>query len=55
MRNDIWNLILCNLRTSEATDADMGAMLSALNAADARLTSFATSSAWPRSGTACVA
>lgn len=37
LRRDIWNMILCNLRTSEATDADMGAMLSALNAAEARL------------------
>ena len=37
MRKDIWNLILCNLRTSEASDADMGAMLSALNAAESRM------------------
>jgi N-methylhydantoinase B len=37
MRKDIWNLILCNMRTPETTDADMGAMLSALNGAHARL------------------
>ena len=38
MRKDVWNFILTNLRTPEATDADMGAMVSALNAAESRLT-----------------
>jgi N-methylhydantoinase B len=38
MRKDIWNLILSNLRTPEATDGDLGAMVSALSAAESRLT-----------------
>jgi len=37
MRRDLWNMILTNVRTPEAMDADMGAMVSALNTADARL------------------
>jgi N-methylhydantoinase B len=38
MRQDVWNLILSNVRTPEAMGADMGAMVSALNVADTRLT-----------------
>ena len=33
MRNDVWDLILSNLRTPLAQRGDMGAMLSALNGA----------------------
>ena len=36
-REDIWNLILSNLRTPTAQRGDMGAMLSALNRAEPRL------------------
>lgn len=38
MRKDVWNFILTNVRTAEATDADMGALVSALNVAELRLT-----------------
>ena len=37
MRNDVWDLILSNLRTPLAQRGDMGAMLSALNGAEPRL------------------
>jgi N-methylhydantoinase B len=40
MRKDVWNLILSNVRTPEAMGADMGAMVSALSVADARLTAL---------------
>ena len=38
MREDIWDFVLCNVRTPEATRADMGAMFSALNTAEDRMT-----------------
>ena len=38
MREDIWEFVVCNVRTPEATRADMGAMFSALDAAVPRLT-----------------
>ena len=37
MRNDVWDLILSNLRTPLAQRGDMGAMLSALNRAERRM------------------
>ena len=38
MRHDIWDFVVCNVRTPDATRADMGAMFSALNTAEPRMT-----------------
>ena len=38
MREDVWDFVVCNMRTPETTRADMGAMLSALNAVEPRMT-----------------
>ena len=38
MRHDIWDFVVCNVRTPEATRADMGAMFSALGMAEPRMT-----------------
>ena len=38
MRHDIWDFVVCNMRTPDATRADMGAMFSALNTAEPRMT-----------------
>lgn len=38
MRHDIWDFVVCNVRTPEATRADMGAMFSALSMAEPRMT-----------------
>ena len=38
MRKDVWDFVVCNMRTPETTRADMGALLSALNAVEPRMT-----------------